>query len=100
MAGGAERARSSVAIRIAGGIADGRIARVIAPLRHVDGGMQPAQTCSAAVPSCLLIGIDMAWWAEVTAAGMSSWHPLRAIAGMASAAIRTLRIRRSSIATI
>ena len=97
VAGGAGGARSSFAILATAGVADGNAARVITPLRQVDGGMQPAQTCSVAVPSCLLIGIDIARWFIATVAGMSSWHPLFAIAGMASAAIRMPRIRRRSM---
>jgi len=59
VAGGAGGARSSLAMRCAKGIAVGSTAGAVTPLRHVDGGMQPAQTCSAAAPSCLPIGMGI-----------------------------------------
>ena len=46
-------------VRDAGGITGASIAPAITPLRQLEGGMHPAQTCSAAVPSCLPAGMDL-----------------------------------------
>lgn len=99
MAGGADGVRSSVAMRCASGRAAVNAGLAGTLLRHVEGGMQPAHRCSAAVPSCFPIGIGIGTDIVIAravsrAAGMSSWQPWLAIAGIASATANKARISR------